>query len=665
MKSKISFFNAGLIIQDFKQHGWIGLVYLVGLLFSLPLTLMMLASSEVNHHRIPENFFRIGMEIQIIFILTIPIAAGIFIFRYMQVKDSSDMIHSLPIGRGQLYVNHIVSGLLMLLIPVWITGAVTGVISYLHPFSEYLAMSDLMVWIGIISLMTLFFFVFSVFVGMNTGQSVAQGIITYILLLLPMVLLALVSFHLKQFLYGFSDTFIATGIEKWSPIARFLGVGYRPFSITEITTYGLLTILFCISGYYLYRLRHIESATDPISFTIFKPIFKYGVTFCAMILAGAYFSETQNQQGLSWTYFGYIVGAIAGYIIADMVLRKTWRVFGMKMIRGMLGYTVVMIVLFVGIHSDIIGYETKLPDLEKVQGVYYGNGSYQLRDKLKNNEPAFHKDQTFIQDVHSLHRKITITKSINLTENYTDPYNDKDTLFQPVFIAYKLKSGGMMVREYSIPTEDFQKELAPIIESEIYKQERFSLNKLEKLTDRIIINSSVHVLQKQIVITNPAEIMEAKEALKQDILSQSYEEIVNSRRQVSHMEFLFSDDDRAYYDVMTSYDQLEAWLREKGYLEKTRVLAEDISSMEVAKVQAENKERGFHPEEVFLKSLPHIEAEIIEFKDQLEIQESLNNYSHYGAATYFVKFKTHQGQEFYGTFREPNIPTFISTYFSK
>lgn len=659
MKSKISFFNAGLIKQDFKQHGWIGLVYLIGLLFSLPLTLMMLASSEMNHYRIPENFFRVGMEIQIIFILTVPIAAGIFIFRYMQVKDSSDMIHSLPIGRGQLYLNHIVSGLLMLLIPVWVTGAVTGVVSYFHPFSEHLAMSDLMVWIGITSLMTLFFFIFSVFVGMNTGQSVAQGIITYILLLLPMALIVLISFHLKQFLYGFSDTFISSGIEKWSPIASFIDVAYRPFSITEILIYGLLIIVFGTSGYFLYKLRHVESATDPISFTIFKPIFKYGVTFCAMILAGAYFSEAQNLEGLGWTYFGYIVGAIGGYIIADMVLNKTWRVFGIKMIRGLIGFSLVMVILLIGIQTDVIGYETKLPNVNKVEGVYFGNGPYELRDRLLNNDPVFHEDQTFIQDVHSLHQKITITKPKRQNDYYMD------TLIRSVFIAYKMENGRMMVRQYTIPTKDFSQELAPIIESEIYKQERFSLKNLEKPIDKITISPSEYVTQKQIIITNPTEILEVTEALKQDILSLTYEEMSDSRRSVSNIEFLFSDDNRAYFEATMFFDQLEGWLREKGYLDKTRVLPEDISSMQVAKVQAEDTERGYHPEEVFFKSPVNIKAEFIEIKDKIEIEEALNNYSGYGIATYFVKFRTHQGHEFYGTFREGNIPTFIPQYFSE
>lgn len=660
MKSKISYFNTGLIKQDFKQHGWIGLIYLIGLLFSLPLTLIMLASNEDNHYRIPENFFRLGTDIQIIFILTIPIAAGIFIFRYLQVKDSSDMIHSLPIGRGQLYLNHIVSGLLMLLIPIWVTGAVTGVVSYFHPFSEQLAMSDLLIWVGITSLMTLFLFIFSVFVGMNTGQSIAQGILTYILLILPMALIALISVHLKHFLYGFSDTFITTRIEMWSPIARYIEVGNNPFSLTETLLYILLIVVFCISGYFLYKLRHIETATDPISFSVFKPIFKYGVTFCTMILAGAYFSATQNLEGSGWTYFGYIIGAICGYTIADMVLNKTWRVFGVKMIRGMIGYTVVIIVLLICIHTDIIGYETKLPELEKVQGVYFGAGSYELKDKLRNNEPAFHDDQSLIQDVYSLHQKITIMQPEKQAGNYIH----RDNSTRGVFIAYKMKSGRTMVREYAIPTKDFDHELAPIVESEIYKQERFSLRKLEKPTDRITISSSEYVTQKQIVISDPTEIMEVQRALKQDILSLTYQEMSDSRKHLSNIEFLFSDDDRANYVVTMYYEQLEEWLAEKGYLGKTRVLPEEIASMEVAKLHAEDRERGLHPEEVFLKSMSDTEAEFIESKDQAEIQEALYNYSSYGmAATYYVKFTTHQDQEFYGTFIEPNVPSFIPLHF--
>lgn len=271
-----------------------------------------------------------------------------------------------------------------------------------------------------------------------------------------------------------------------------------------------------------------------------------------------------------------------------------------------------------------------------------------------------HINQSLIQDVYSLHHEITLTKPVKQTVNYMDTRN------RQVFIAYKMKSGRMMVREYIIPTNDFQKELAPIVESEIYKQERFSLHKLEKPIDRITISPSEYLTQKQIVITDPTEIMEVQRALKQDILSLTYDEMNDFRRNSSNIEILFSDDERANYVATKSYEQLEGWLAEKGYLSKARVLPEVIFSMEVAKVRVGNMERGFHPEEVFLKSRLNIGIELIEIKDQIEILEALNNYSgSYSMATYYVKFKAHQGQEFYGSFIEPNVPSFIPLYFSE
>ncbi|OEH92500.1 hypothetical protein [Bacillus solimangrovi] len=88
MKSKKSLFNVGIVKQDLRQHGWVSVLYLLGLLFALPLQMLMINEDSFRStYDNLETYFDIGVTIQIIFIYTLSILAGIFLFRYLQTKD--------------------------------------------------------------------------------------------------------------------------------------------------------------------------------------------------------------------------------------------------------------------------------------------------------------------------------------------------------------------------------------------------------------------------------------------------------------------------------------------------------------------------------------------------------------------------------------------------
>jgi ABC-2 type transport system permease protein len=679
MKSKRSFFNLGIIKQDFRQHGWIGIIFLLGLLLVLPLELLMIASDIKNEKRSMDTIshldFFLNKDIQDILVISIPIVAAIFIFRYLQVKESADSIHSLPVLRGQLYLNHVISGLLMILFPIWFTAAVTWIICNLVGFKHTLTFSELLLWVGIVSLFTIFFFIFTVFIGMITGQSIAQGILTVIFLILPTGLLALFSYHLNIFLYGFSESFITSNqIEYWSPIIRYVEVRSQLYSSMEVLVYTLLILLFFFGSYLLYKYRHLETATDTIAFDSLKPVLKYGITFCAMLVGGAYFGSSQNDS-TGWLYFGYVLAAIVGYFIAEMVLHKSWRIFKIKMVKGLVGYGVVMTMLILGLQFDVIGYETRVPNTDQIDSVFFGNGAYQLRDKMQNSKTTFHREESFIQNVRVLHEQIAKRQP---QKQYANQHNGIE-MDRSIFLAYKLKDGDMLVREYRIPTQSFESELKPIMESSSYKAVFYSFEKLEKKIEKITIRPAEYSVNREITITDPVEILELKEVLKQDILSLSYEEMNDTRINLAQLEVLipYSDPmhyggrgihyesnayEGAHYDIKKSYGHVKDWLEQKGYLSKVVILPEEIKQVEVARLDKQD-EKWLSPDDVFTNRLTDAETVLIE--DETEISEALENYGHFNGegVQYYLRFTTLDGAQFYGVFNEENLPGFIPQLF--
>ena len=683
MKSRMSLFNLGVIKQDLKQHGWIGILYLIGLLFTIPLKLMMMASnvkddpSRINQYQYIVDLFNINLEIQVVLLFSFPILAGIMIFRYLQTKESVDLYHSLPINRKSLYLNHITSGLFLLLPPILLTGITTWVVLQFAPLSKYLATSEVWNWVGILTLFTVLTFILSVVVGMITGLSIPQGILTYIFLFLPYGLIELVNYHLDLILYGYPAIYYGkVNSEQWSPIIRFTELqssnyiaenggaistqvtNSNAFTGKETLIYLLLIILFLGIGYFLYRIRHSERATQVIAFIGLRPIFKYGVTFSFMLVSGSYFTQTQNHH-FGWSIFGYIIGSFFGYLIAEMILKKTWRIFHRKLFLPFLAYTILMVFLFIGIKADVLGYQNELPETEEIESVFFGNAFYELKDNQTNGKNPFSTDPTFIESVRKAHQVII--------EKRPEPVNLNVPNSRSIFIMYQLKDGRKIAREYTVLTEAVEDSLKPVMETEYYKSQLYNLDQLDRPIKMIQIHNGL-VAKSPFAITDPNEIQELKQLIKEEILTMNYEQINDQRSPWGVFELIptsSSENQKSYmpisFDWKKSYFRIEKWLLEKGYLDKARVMPEDIEYIEIAKIDLkETEEDAIKPEEVFLNA----KGNIVQVKEKNFIGQALEQYNAYSTeGIYFIRFATVQGEKFYGVFTKDHTPAFVPDLF--
>ncbi|MFC0272912.1 DUF6449 domain-containing protein [Metabacillus herbersteinensis] len=650
MKSKISFFNLGLVQQIFRQHGWIGSLYLVVLMFALPLQLLII-SSKKNEYLLTEisNLLSFSINVQAMFLFTLPVLAGVFLFRYLQVELSVDMIHSLPIKRETLYVHHLLSGLVMLIVPIWLTAFVTHLVIQTNGLVPHFSLADLYNWGLIMTLFTAFFFSFTVVVGMATGMSIVQGIFTYVLLLLPFGLYELLNIHLRKFLFGFSINYFSTStVEDLTPFTRFPTIGTEFLSFWETIIYLVLIFVLLFIGFLFYKRRSLEMATEALAFPFLRPLFQYGLTFSAMLLAGAYFDNEPTEQ-VGWLIFGYSSGAIIGYFISEMVMKKSWRVFHPKAFIGLTSYTAVILVLFTIIQLDVFGYETKLPKVAHIEGVYFGKG-YEMLNNRVENQGKYSEDKLYIQDVHDLHENIVKEKVL------LESISKMDT--EPLSFSYIMNNGTKVVREYQVPTKVLEASLKPVMESEHYKKKHLQI--VKEKTESITIHPT-GLQSGTISIFDPAEINELRTILQKELYSQSYEEMVDTRSPWAQLEFFYSSPDQHLnsmsYDWKKTYEELEAWLDRKGYLEKARLFPEQLQYVEVAKAENLSDDRYPDPEQRF-KSRPNQ----VKIEDKEQITIALTQFSEYSTyASYYVKMKTKAGNDIYGVYTDETVPAEIAS----
>ena len=59
MKSKTSLVNGAILLNDFKSFAWIGIVYLLGLLFTVPINLYLLYNSSIKYGNPYPNYLNV------------------------------------------------------------------------------------------------------------------------------------------------------------------------------------------------------------------------------------------------------------------------------------------------------------------------------------------------------------------------------------------------------------------------------------------------------------------------------------------------------------------------------------------------------------------------------------------------------------------------------
>jgi ABC-2 type transport system permease protein len=659
MPSKKSFFRSGLIKQDLRQHGWISIVYFICLLFTVPLGILQLASRDYVIYEDYQNYMMINTDVQVLFLFSIPIAAGLLLFRYLQNEAAVDMIHSLPIRRETLYVSHIISGLLLLIIPILLTSFVTFfVTNSIEEFQSILTLPELFSWTGLIILMTCMMFFFTVAVGMMTGMSSAQGILTYIFLFLPIAMVTMVSYNLSFLLFGYSTFFLDAKIEYLSPFFRFIGImgETKPFSILELTIYTILTICCFFIGLGLYKVRQLEKATDVIAFPFLRPVFKYGVTFCFMIVGGSYFSAA-GALNWNWIIFGYVCGAVIGYAVAEMILQKTWRIFQFRVFTGLIVYSAIFIIILFSIKNDFINYENKLPRMDQISEVYFGN-KYSMQELFRNDADVYSDSKLYIQDVRNLHEYITHQKDFIESQDEEEMYKEN------ILIAYRLNNGNLITREYNLPMQLMKDQLKPVMEAEPYKRNLPEFFRLQDkaLSINIVANGPVN---KNVMITDPIEMKELSEVIEKELLSQSLEDLITPTSSWGYFEFARKQPDQQHqyesYNLewKKSYDEVTSWLDEHGYLEDARITIKDIVKAEVTKGPKKINKDMYDSEEFFKQG-----EQFFTITDTKVLSEALQNFTDYpDGHTYHIKFILKNRSEWYGSIPDEHVPNEISDLF--
>ncbi|WLR56966.1 DUF6449 domain-containing protein [Mesobacillus subterraneus] len=650
MQSKTSLFNKEMILQVGRNVGWISVIYFLALFFAIPLRIMMMYSGENYRDFMPvEKLFDLNFAIQFIMFMTVPVVMAIFLYRFLQVKQAADLIHSLPLKRQDIFHFYTLTGFVFLIIPVILIAMATSLIHSVYDLNLYFQLQDILRWTGTVLIFNTVFYLSGVLIAMLTGISVVQGVLTYILLLFPAGFTLLIVYNLGLMLYGFpSDYYQMRNIEYLSPISHLTILESESISTKAVLLYSGFVLVSYVLSLFIYKKRKIEAASEAIAFNSLKVVFKYGAAFCMMLLGGMYFDAMQNK--FAWLIFGYTAGGIIGYFAAEMVLQKSWRVFGK--VKG-LGYFAVSMAVLILVTQAFAPYEKKVPALDQIKNVTYANHVYMDEDERLAPKALYQQEN--IEAVRKFHESIINNEKMN---------EQRMELQESALFIYELKNGDKLVRQYTVDRFDYEPRIREIFESLEYKHAHKPIFKVN--TDDITsIRINKHINDSSLTITDEEKIKQAISILKKEIEQEPFSIDYYTVGNTSSIEIMSGINDYDHIELKRSYKSFIAWLEENEMLKEAMVTPDDIDYIAVINEPIKEEQFKEYPEEEIIHRILN-DKNALKLSEHDQLLSSIENagYGWFNEAPYTAIFVYKAGNhKEIRTFSNKDVPAFIKDYF--
>ncbi len=406
MRMKTSFFNKGLFFSNLKRFSWACVLETVILFFCFPFNLMIMDESYMWLDNVTDILER-RQEYTVFSNLSICVYAvllAVLLFQYLHQIKMSTALHGLPVSRTELFGSAVISGAVLLAIPILVNTLLVYGVHLTMEIGTKVVMRSVLRWSMYAFTLSLVLFAFASFVGMFVGNAAAQFVFTYILHFLPLAVFAAYMALCQMFLFGFNSEF---DIPRWImelPMMTVMHEFTKPCGY-YILFFAVLSVVFLTLALYAYKKRPLEQAGDVVVFDWVKPVFKYGVSACFAVAGFLYVvgvSGMQTQDNLVVNTLLAAVWAAVGFVIAQMLISKSWRIFGAIKELGCVCLAVA--VGFVILQSDVTGFEKRTVAPEDVASVTL-SGFYEYP-----NQEVTVSEKDSIELACALHRAVLDSK---------------------------------------------------------------------------------------------------------------------------------------------------------------------------------------------------------------------------------------------------------------
>ncbi len=461
MRSKTSCFNKTIFYKNITHFWPIWMLILAWNLFVLPFMIYNssqqyklmndIGKEELEQSMSNDILSLVAVYINPVVLFIFSVVAVMAVFSYLYQARSANTIHALPVTRKELFFTNYISDLLFLIVPE-IIGFLMGIL--VSAFCGYAYMNHLLAGLLFACGISTALYSFNVFIAMFTGQLFAVPIFAVIIHFLYVGAKTLVAMVMSMISYGLPMSFPGGKLDVLSPLFYLLRHVRLEYDHTKdyaviigiqgketVTVYVLVSLVFAVAAYLIYRIRNMESAGSLVSIAWICPIFRWGAAFCGGALFSAIFCSIMGFSAGISVFIAVLVSAVFFGIVfffgAQMFLEKGFRVFTKKRIAECGIFLVIFAGLYVSIEVDLFGQERKIPDVSQVDRAYID-----AYDSIGGS------DEEMIGQVMDIHRQVIDSKR----EFERHEAQSWQNLY--ITVRYYMKNGSTITRSYAIPADD-------------------------------------------------------------------------------------------------------------------------------------------------------------------------------------------------------------------
>ncbi len=451
MRSKTSLFNKGLFLNALYRYWPLWAAYALVLFFAVPLHIMGRQSTDAAFYGVSGYIINTAWGTGCIISFIMAAATAMCVFSFLFNARQTGLIASLPLSRSTVFISMFSAGAAAML-------AVNLLIFIFTIFAELnigmLSIGYLWQWLAIMVLMNLTFYGFAAFCAMLTGNIIVLPLVYTVLGLTAWAVETLVRSLLQLFVFGMSSgggvfNFLSPIIELFSNTpgsyyADSSGIGQMGLTFDEISSgqwlmlgaYALAGLLFAVAALLLYRRRRMETSTDVVAIKVLKPVFKYCLAVgCALVFGVWLYDIVFNLKYSNAAVFiitsFMLAGGFIGYFAADMLMKKTLRVFYGNW-KGFVIMSCAIVALMLCCRFDLFGYEKHIPAAQDVTAVTI----------TVDGDPATLHEADNIALVTQLHKSIMSNRAIHSVATGAD--------YADLRMTYDLTNGGSLTRYYQV-----------------------------------------------------------------------------------------------------------------------------------------------------------------------------------------------------------------------
>lgn len=470
MQLKTSYFNRTLFLKTIKRFWpiWASYLAIWGFILIAEINNYSFTSFYDSDYNLKAHLnysiMKTGLDWGLFICIAYAALSAMTVWSFMYTARSASGTASLPLRRECVFISSALAGI----VPFLVSNLVVFLVALLYESSVgLLSCGPLLIWLGCVSLLFIFFYGFACLCAQLTGNIVVMPLVYLVLNFTAIAVYGLATAIFGSIVYGFDvPSIISNNIaEIFSPAFRIfdrvsirfiyepnvdagasgvIGAAFNGWP--TLIAYAVAGFVITVLAFILYKKRRMETAGDTVAINVLKPIFKYCMTFgCAMVFAVLLISfiNIGSAAGTGMALFitaFMAVGGLIGYFSSEMLIHRSFKVFNAKGWAHFGVSAIIIVAVMMATEFDLLGIEKHVPDVPEVESlVIYCRGN---DIELKNPDS--------IAQATELHKATVENK-----EKYESAYNlgnYNSGNYSNVYykITYNLKNGKNLTRSYHL-----------------------------------------------------------------------------------------------------------------------------------------------------------------------------------------------------------------------